>query len=130
MPYAEPSRVPAPMMFFWIDEVSSPRSLVLLRMPASTSVETTGLSTSITSGALPCWAASSALLPRSVVSYAVRLIFTPACVPHCATRLPQSEEASNCGYGSQKAYVLESPEDEEEPEPPHAATETSAPVAA
>ncbi|CAM5650704.1 hypothetical protein SGRIM119S_03973 [Streptomyces griseorubiginosus] len=60
--------VPAPMMFFWIDAVSSPRSLVLLRMPASTSVETTGLSTSITSGALPCCAASSALLPRSVVS--------------------------------------------------------------
>src|SRR2546429_10007814 len=111
---------PAPRMFFWIDDVSRPRSPVLLRIPASTSVETTGLSTSITSGALPCWAASSALLPRSVVSYGVRLSFTPAFVPHPDTSLPHAEEASNCGYGSQKVYVPpEAPEEElDESEPP------------
>src|SRR3954451_16816201 len=132
-PYGALSMVPAPMMFFWIDFVSRPRSLVLLRIPASTSVETTGLSTSITSGALPCWAASSALLPRSVVSYAVRLTVTPAFVPQSLTSLPHGEEASNCGYGSQKVYVPPDASVEPDPssEPPEQAVrEARVPTAA
>src|SRR3954471_2450435 len=98
---------PAPMMLFCIEVVWIPTSLILFRIPACTSVETTGLSTSITSGALPCCAASSALLPRSVVSYAVRLTVTPALVPQEATSFPHAEEPSNCGYGSQNVYVPE-----------------------
>lgn len=49
-------------------ETSSLLSSVVVRAPASASVEITGLSTISTSGELPCWAASSALLVRSVVS--------------------------------------------------------------
>jgi hypothetical protein len=47
--------------------------------------------------------------------------------------LPQAEEASSCGYGSQKVYVPEGApsEESEEPEPPpHAVRETSVPTAA
>ena len=49
-------------------EVSSLFSSVVVRMPASANVETTGLSTISTSGALPCCAASSPLFVRSLVS--------------------------------------------------------------
>jgi hypothetical protein len=45
--------------------------------------------------------------------------------------LPQSEEVSNCGYGSQKVYVADLPEEAEEPEPPppQAVTEARVPTA-
>jgi hypothetical protein len=57
----------------------------------------TGLSTISTSGAVPCWAASSTLLVRSVVSYPVRVIVTPASEPHLFSSLTQSDPASYCG---------------------------------
>ena len=81
--------------------VSSLVSSLLVSTPPSARVETTGLSRMRMSGELPCWAASSTLLVRSVVSNAVRLTVTPAPVPHCLSRLTQADESSNCGYGSQ-----------------------------
>jgi hypothetical protein len=78
-------------------EVSSPKSLIVVSMPASARVDTAGLSSRITSGAFPSWAASSAWLVRAVVSYAVRSIVTPASWPHASTRFAQSELSSCCG---------------------------------
>src|ERR1700736_3681090 len=82
---------------------------VSVSTPASARVETTGLSTISTSGALPCCAASRTLLVRSVVSYPVRLTVTPAPVPHLVSSCTQAELLSNCGYGSQIVYVPDWP---------------------
>ena len=49
-------------------EASATTAPVVAGTPASAGVQTTGLSTISTSGALPCCAASSALFVRSVVS--------------------------------------------------------------
>ena len=68
MPYVLPPLCPAASRFGAIAEVSSLFSSVVVSTPASASVETTGLSTISTSGELPCCAASSALLVRSLVS--------------------------------------------------------------
>lgn len=67
-PYVLPPICPAPSRFGAMAEVSSLFSSVVVSTPASASVETTGLSTMSTSGALPCCAASSVLFVRSVVS--------------------------------------------------------------
>ncbi|CAM5592915.1 hypothetical protein SGRIM119S_06323 [Streptomyces griseorubiginosus] len=40
------------------------------------------------------------------MSKAVRLIFTPAAVPHLSSSSVQAEPLVNCGYGSQTVYVL------------------------
>ena len=78
-----------------------PFSSVAVRMPASTSVETAGLSISRMSGESPCCPASRALLVRSLVSKPVRSTVTPASAAQESMTLAQSELASYCGYGSQ-----------------------------
>ncbi len=59
---------PAPRMFVAIDPVERPFCAVVVSAPALASVETTGLSTSRMSGALPCCAARSACVVSAVVS--------------------------------------------------------------
>jgi len=49
----------------------------------------------------------------------VRLIVTPALVPHWLTSFAQADDALYCGYGSQNVYVPPPPADDEpEAEPP------------
>src|SRR5689334_11098857 len=106
MPYVLPSNCPAASRFGSTADVSILTSSVVVSTPASASVDTTGLSTISTSGELPCCAASNALFVRSVVSKPVRFTVTPASVPHLVNNFTQSDESSNCGYGSQMLYVL------------------------
>src|SRR5512142_1376611 len=84
-----------------------------------------------TSGALPCCAASSTLLVRSVVSNPVRLTVTPAEVPQPSSSFTQAEELSNWGYGSQMVYVPlaadEPPPEEEQPARPVATASAARP---
>ena len=72
-------------------------SAVEVSTPASASVDTTGLSTTSTSGELPCCAASSALFVRSVVSNPVRLTVTPALLPQDWSSFTHADPLSNCG---------------------------------
>ncbi len=65
--------------------------------PGLGEVGTTGLSTMMTSGEPPCWAASRALFATSEVSMAVRLTITPAWEAQESTDSAQSEFAVNCG---------------------------------
>lgn len=78
-------------------DVSSLLSSVVVSTPASARVDTTGLSTMRTSGELPCCAARSVLLARSLVSNPVRLIFTPASVPQASSSFTHAEPFANCG---------------------------------
>src|ERR1039458_7242893 len=87
-------------------DVLMPVWAVVVSTPALASVETTGLSTISTLGELPCCAASRTLLVSAVVSKPVRWTFTPALVPHLASRFTQADPAVNCGYGSQTVYVV------------------------
>src|SRR6266496_3333438 len=101
MPYDLPPSWPAARRLGCTAEVSVLVSSAVVSTPASASVDTTGLSTISTSGELPCCAASSALLVRSVVSNATRLIATPASLPHLFNSCTQPDALSNWGYGSQ-----------------------------
>src|SRR5207248_3112621 len=95
-PNVLPPDCPAANKFGKNADVSIFVSSVDANTPASANVETTGLSTINTSGEAPCCAAKSALFVKSVVSYPVRLIVTPALVPHWVSNFVQAEVASNC----------------------------------
>src|SRR4051812_7556872 len=100
VPYVLPPLRPAASRLGSASDVLMWFSSVLVSTPASASVDTTGLSTIRTSGALLCCAASRVLLVRSVVSKPVRLTFTPAWLPQLRSSFTQADALSNCGYGS------------------------------